>query len=375
MKLVILTEYYPSGSTPGSGAFVHARVKLYRQLGHEILIVHNPKPGLPACEEIEGARVVRPESEAAGQALIESFAPDAIAIHFPYRGTLPARLGASLQGRYRVVAWLHGYETMYTAFFGYHHGLNWLLSIPHDWLKLRYLRRFLKECDAVVYVSAWLRRLTERNLAYGHPRSFVIANPVDTQLFTPAGPFPAAKELRGVALRSLGPKYGLDIAIRAYAGVAETGLTIVGKGPLEATLQSLTEHTRSNTRLLTQHIPHTRVPDLLRSYDYFVAPSRNETQGVAMCEAMSCGLPVVATRVGGIPEFVRDGLDGYLVPPENPAALREAILRLVHDPARCRAMGQNARQHMLELCDGPRIAAQELQVLRGDYGNRTAAGK
>ena len=90
-----------------------------------------------------------------------------------------------------------------------------------------------------------------------------------------------------------------------------------------------------------------------------------------MCEAMSCGLPVVATRVGGIPEFVRDGIDGYLVPPENPVALRQAILRLTQNPNRLREMGQNARQHIVEVSDGQKVAERELKVLEAASANYT----
>ena len=72
-----------------------------------------------------------------------------------------------------------------------------------------------------------------------------------------------------------------------------------------------------NTNLNNISLNHNEIPELLSKYSVFVAPSRVEAQGVSMCEAMACGLPIVATKVGGIPEFVRDGVDGYLVENEN----------------------------------------------------------
>lgn len=369
MKLVILTEYYPSAQAPQSGAFIHARARLYVELGHEVVILSVPQTGLLAYEKVEGIQAFRSTDLERARALVESILPDVMAIHFPYRGTFPTVLAASLRNEYPLVAWIHGYETMHTAFFGYHHGLNRLLSIPHDWLKLRYLRGFLTRCASVVYVSNWIRHLAERSMRYAHPRSFVIANLVDTQLFAPrTAPRPDGP-LRGVALRSLGPKYGLDIAVRAYAELDMTDLTIIGSGPLESQLRALIAQVASNTTLVTRGFPHQQVPHVLQSYDYFVAPSRNETQGLAMCEAMSCGLPVVATRVGGIPEFVRDGIDGYLVPPEDPKALRAAVLVLIQDPKKCHQMGQSARQHMLEVCEGHRTVQRELQVLKEACNN------
>jgi glycosyltransferase involved in cell wall biosynthesis len=85
---------------------------------------------------------------------------------------------------------------------------------------------------------------------------------------------------------------------------------------------------------------------------------------VAMCEAMACGLPVVAARAGGIPEFVRDGADGYLVQWGNPASLQRAVLALASDRQRLRAMGQNARAYVVERCTAETMIPAELELLR-----------
>lgn len=82
-----------------------------------------------------------------------------------------------------------------------------------------------------------------------------------------------------------------------------------------------------------------------------------------MCEAMCCGLPVVATSVGGIPEFVRDGVDGFLVPPDDPRALRRAVEDLVSDVSRLKAMGLAARENILRLCATDTVIARELSLL------------
>lgn len=368
MKLIILTSAYPSHKNPGGCAFIHARTQLYEAAGHQVLVLNTPPQDLPEHDQFEGIEIRRPTNLEMAYEVVTEFGPDVIGMHFPYRGSLSTQLAESLLGHYPIVVWIHGFEAMYTAFHSYHQGFNRLLSIPWDWRKLRYLRGFLARCQAVVYVSNWIRKTAERGMGYCHPNSFVIANPIDTNRFTPAEQPPSNGQLRGVALRNLGRVYGHEIGIRAFVGLDKTHLTIIGTGPLESKLRSLIDKTGSNTTLLSQGFPHAEVPDLLRKYDYFVAPSRNETQGLAMCEAMACGLPVVATNVGGIPEFVRDGVDGYLVPPENPNALREAVLKLIAEPEWFEQMGYNARQHMLELCAGDKIVPQELQVLHTQIG-------
>jgi len=87
------------------------------------------------------------------------------------------------------------------------------------------------------------------------------------------------------------------------------------------------------------------VADILRASDVFVLSSRVEGNLMSVMEAMAAGLPVVSTAVGGVPELVRAGETGLLVPSEDAGALAQAMQALVDDPARRQAMGAAARQH------------------------------
>ena len=88
------------------------------------------------------------------------------------------------------------------------------------------------------------------------------------------------------------------------------------------------------------------VPDLLRAADLFCVSSYHEGMGTATLDAMAAGLPVVATRVGGIPEVVEDRATGLLVPPHDPGALAGAILSLAADVAQRGAMGERAKERV-----------------------------
>ena len=110
-------------------------------------------------------------------------------------------------------------------------------------------------------------------------------------------------------------------------------------------------------------ITHNKIPKIYHNYGFFVAPSRVEAQGLAMCEAMSCGLPVIATNVGGIPEFVRHGVDGYLVPPDNPQAMRQAIIKLVSTKDLFNQMSVNARENIKNICSAHVIIKKEIEIL------------
>ncbi len=88
----------------------------------------------------------------------------------------------------------------------------------------------------------------------------------------------------------------------------------------------------------------------------FVQPSFYETFGIACLEAMCFRLPVVAARVGGLPEVVEDGVTGILVPPNDPQALGEAILSLLRDPEKRRRMGERGREKVLAEFTAERVA-------------------
>lgn len=339
---------------------MHTRAAAYAKAGHDVRVYRFGHNSLRSYE-YEGVNVQDGDREAL-QADCEQFNAHVVALHTPYPGSPHTRLAERLS--LPRVVWVHGYEAMFTALHGYHRGLARILSLPHDARKLWRLRRFLAGSAAVVYVSQWMRRTAERSMRFAHPCTETIPNPVDVQRFRPMA---AARRtdgrLRGLALRGLARKYGLDIAIAAYAGLSETELTIVGTGPEARLLRRQIEASHAAVTLEERAVPPAEVPRLMNEFDYFVAPARTEAQGVAMCEAMACGLPVVATRVGGIPEYVREGRDGFLVPPQRPEELRRAVLALARDPQAARSLGREAREHMVDKCSLPKTVGADLHLL------------
>jgi glycosyltransferase involved in cell wall biosynthesis len=106
------------------------------------------------------------------------------------------------------------------------------------------------------------------------------------------------------------------------------------------------------------------MPELYDRFGYFVAPSRVEAQGVAMCEAMACGLPVIATNVGGIPEFVKNEENGLLIPPENPHVLREAVTHLLSSKQLYSTISEQAAKSVKEKLSSDIIYAKEYALLK-----------
>ncbi len=363
MRIAIICESYPSKRDPVPSAFIHVRAKAYLDKGHDVLVITKKSPYDGCSEEIlDQVDIRRISSASEAKAIAVSWRPGVLCVHAPVMGGMGMSLSRDLD--VPVVAWIHGFEALLTTFHGYHNSIIKCLAVlPRDALRLGVLYGFLKNVQAVVYVSDWMRNVTVTNTRLQHMNTYVIPNPVDTSLFeysqkSPGFP-PRGVSVRGLSMR----KYGIDIAIRAFSLVRDTDLTIIGDGCLRRKYEALVSRTGSRSTIVPRRYLHSDMPSIYRDFDYFVAPSRTEAQGVAMCEAMSCGLPVVATKAGGIPEFVRDGEDGFLVRQGDYRALARAVDFLVSDSARLQSMGRSARQHILDKCDKDMIIESELAVI------------
>jgi glycosyltransferase involved in cell wall biosynthesis len=108
---------------------------------------------------------------------------------------------------------------------------------------------------------------------------------------------------------------------------------------------------------------HEDVRPAVADFDVLVLPSRQEPYGRSILEAMALGTPVVASRVGGVPEILSHGADALLVPPGDPAALAEALGSLLDDPARRRGLADRALQRVREGFDAAVVSRRVQDLL------------
>lgn len=172
----------------------------------------------------------------------------------------------------------------------------------------------------------------------------LIPNGVD---LLPEHPLPSSQGLRRIVMvANLRQEKGHDVLIDAapqiFSSCPDAEICLAGDGPMADALAARARARGVGGRV--QFLGHCQdVPALLARADIFVLPSRSEALPNALIEAMAAGLPVVASRVGGIPEIVTDGQNGVLVQPGDPTALAAAVVRLMDHPGLAAALGGAAR--------------------------------
>ena len=222
------------------------------------------------------------------------------------------------------------------------------------------LRRFaLGHCfDGITAVSE--AAADHYTSAFGCRGIRVIHNGVETSADgTLSAPLARARlrALRGIGreefvlvnLARLVPIKGHELLISALAALRREGLRprliIAGAGPLRGTIHEAVKRTRLEDQVsLTGALAHADALQLLLAADALVVASISEGFSLPPAEAMALGRPVVASRTGGLPELIQDGVSGLLFPAGNVEALAGCIRRLMTDPALCKRLGDAAKK-------------------------------
>lgn len=198
----------------------------------------------------------------------------------------------------------------------------------------------------------------------------VIPFGVDVELFSPPQneePMTPGKVVFGVA-KYLQPVYGLDLLLKAFALIEEKEpgralLRIAGAGPELWKLQTLAGKLKISDKVeWVGAIPNSEVAEFYRNLDVVVVPSRKESFGVTAVEGSACERPIIASRVGGLPEVVIDQVTGLMVDPESVDSLACAMEYLIDHPEERRRMGKAGRDFILEHYDWQNNVTQMEQV-------------
>ena len=390
MRIAMVSEHASPlaavGGVDAGGQNVHVEslARALARAGHEVTVhTRRDSPDLPAQVRIADGVLV--EHLDAGPAaplpkddllplvgemaarLAESFAatrPDVVHAHFWMSGL--AALAATRDLDVPVVQTFHALGVTKRRFQGRQD-----TSPP---VRIRMERALARDVHRVVATSTdevaeLLRMGGVRN------RITVVPSGVDIEQFTPDGPVAEKGDRpRILCVGRLVPRKGFDTVVRALAAVPDAELVIAG-GPAADDLGTDSEAGRllrlaerfgvaDRVRLIGA-VPRPDMPALLRSADLVVCTPWYEPFGIVPLEAMACGVPVVASAVGGFLDTVVDGATGTLVPPRRPDRLAAAMRRLLSEPFWREAYGTAGVDRARSRYSWDRIAAGTLAVYDG----------
>jgi glycosyltransferase involved in cell wall biosynthesis len=309
-------------------------------LGLQAMVLEGPKIG-------RGVRAV---------ASMARCGPEIAHAHNP--SSLPYALLAKLSVRARVVMTRHGQQQKRTVG-------NW------QW----------RSADAVVAVSQSVAAsMQAEHPAIAHKIS-VIPNGVHL-----TGQQRSREQVRadlglrdervGIIVARLDRFKGHDSLFRALGLLREqetpATMLVVGDGPERMSLEGLAHQLGLGPDRLRLLGYRSDISDLLTAADFFVLPSLAEGLPLSVLEAMAHALPVVATPVGGIPEVITHGLNGLLVPVNEPEALSRAIAELIRDPALRQSLGGTALRHVRDRFSFEAMAERYEELYRGLLGKSRA---
>jgi glycosyltransferase involved in cell wall biosynthesis len=362
VKIVQQCIYFP----PEVGGLESHVYYLCRELvrrGHEVTMVTSlSKPGTARDEVVDGVQVVRrwfPGKNPAGWmahtlVTIPSYLPlarDADVLHGQtFASSLPGIIAKHLFRKPLVV-------TLHTS-----HFLRMARQPRWQW----YLRWIIRNADWLLAASVEIRDVALG--LYPHPRAEALTNGVDTEIFRPVPPSLPREpgKYRLIVPRRLYEKNGVEFLVRAMPLIGQeldAEAVLVGDGPERSRLTMLAQElgVSDHVRFLGAR-PNTELPGLLASADVAVIPSLLEATSVAALEAMSCELPVAASRVGGLPEIV-DETVGTLFEPANPPDLAARVVALLRRPDRA-ALGAHGRERVVADWSVSRLARRHEEIYR-----------
>lgn len=313
--------------------------RYFLERGNEILVLSQEKVPIPDVQVLPVLRVASSNwlirkfevlrNTWTFWSIIRAFDPDIIHVHYISTNIL----------------WYCGVKNLFVS--------PWGSDIIDDYsveTKRTFYNRFVfRQAQVITATSPFLADVTRR---YTDKEVHVVPFGVDCQVFHPTERINMTSAVTLGFVKYLRVKYGPEYLIRAMEMIVrqypQTRLLMAGSGELRSQLQELTRQLNLTPNIsFLGAVEHRQVPELLKNVDIFVMPSIREEFGVVAVEAQAMEIPVVATKVGGIPEVVLDGETGILIEPGNSEQLAQAILTLIENPALRRQMGEQGRKHVL----------------------------
>lgn len=376
-SVLLLTEVFPP-QVGGSGRWLW---ELYRRLPLDVTVAAAPWAGAEAFDAAAPMPIVRAPLRLPSWGVMDAGGVKGYWRAFREVGaiarrTTPAAIhaGKALPEGLLARQIARRQQVPYVCFV---HGEE--LRLAHTSRDLTWLtRKVLNDAGTIIANSFHTRTILEHE--WGVVDRVVVMHPgVDASLFTPAAPDAAVRDALGwtgrrviLTVGSLQQRKGQDMLIRALPAVRaacpDVLYAMASDGPDRQALEQLVD--QLGVRAAVQFLGVPAEGPLVSCYqqcDLFALPNRQvgwdiEGFGIVLVEAQACGIPVLTGRSGGTAETIRPGVTGELVSCETPEPLAAALIALLNDPDRRRAMGAAGRQWIVERLDWTVLARQALSI-------------
>jgi N-acetyl-alpha-D-glucosaminyl L-malate synthase BshA len=356
VKICIVPTMFPKHKGDYYGSFVFDEAKMFVKKGFEVHVVTQHNLGIPYEEVMEGVHVHR----------FKWIEPDEFKALVHFKGFIDnLRLISYLISLLFYLIWIvrkynidiiHAHSVIPTGFIGVivskfvkkpvfitAHGMDITNFQNHPFYK-RLITFSLVNSNKTIAVSEYIAK-TMKSLGSNPENLIILRNTINTNRFKPLRNLNLRKsyniedkEILILFVGYLDVFKGIFELLEAFFELYENNknlkLMMVGNGPKETNLKmKVHEKDLENSVIFTGRIPPVDIHSYYQAADIFVLPSYTDAGGppIVVMEAMACGLPIIGTNVGGIPEGIEDGMNGFIIPPENIDELIKKLNILLKD--------------------------------------------
>ncbi|MGG3476893.1 glycosyltransferase family 4 protein [Peribacillus frigoritolerans] len=378
-RYVIITNAYPHEDQLYRNGFIHRRVKAYLDEGLkvDVFVLH---PAYKKAEKYtyEDVPVYRGTEQHLRIFLNHKIHKKAL-IHFVNPKMIQAIKETNTD--LPIITWIHGFETeawhrRWFNFLESPESLRKILEMSDDYYvsQLSFMNWFYQtnELDTTfVHISKWFKEhIAECDARAESKNTVIIPNVIDDNLFTfiekPAEMRTKVLSIRPYASR----KYANDLSVKAVLELSKRPyfdkleFAFYGDGKLfDQTVEPIRDF--ENVTIHKGFLSQEKIAALHKEYGIFLCPTRLDSQGVSMCEAMSSGLVPISTDITAIPEFVKHDVSGLLTKPESPTDIADAIERLYYNSDVFLRVSKQASQSIREKCAVDVVIKRELEIIQG----------
>ncbi len=370
MRCLVLTHQYPKKEDLYRSGFVHQRVKEYKKknLNTEVWVLDNKKTKVEKYI-FEGVTVYEGNQEDFLKVINKSNSDiSSILVHFLLKPIILCLNNLKID--IPVLVWVHLYEasSWHRRMYEFNR-LGFIKVIKSNIQQLREFKRFNENTKlnvTYIFVSNWIKKIAEKDIKTKFKNYRIIHNYINEELFSYSVK-DEEKRKKILSIRTFqSKKYANDISAKVIKILSKSEefkdmqFDIYGKGKYFKKIQKeLSAY--PNVTLYNKFLTQKEIATLQNNYGIFLCPTRQDSQGVSMCEAMASGLVPVSSNNTAIPEFVENKRSGLLG--NNSKEIAESIRFLYNNPKKFTTLSYGASKHIRKQCGYTATVQREIDLI------------